>query len=176
MEEVVGNMLMLAAIEGGDRSETILVRTDLNDVLSIVVDYLRLTAEASGIRLNASIGGLIPLNANPEELRVLCSNLIRNALQHSSHGNEVRVFAHTHQSHAELHVQDDGEGIPPEVLPHIFKRFYRGDASRSRRTGGTGLGLSIAKAIVDSMSGSLRIDSKVGEGTSVLVTLPLALD
>jgi two-component system phosphate regulon sensor histidine kinase PhoR len=74
-----------------------------------------------------------------------------------------------------LRVSDQGEGIPPAALPHLFNRFYRVDASRSRQSGGTGLGLAICKAIVDRSHGNIRIESEPGNGTEVIVTFPRSL-
>jgi signal transduction histidine kinase len=71
-------------------------------------------------------------------------------------------------------VEDEGDGIAPEDLPHVFDRFYRGDPSRSRNTGGTGLGLSICKAIVTRYQGTIRIASQPQAGTRVTVHFPSA--
>jgi two-component system phosphate regulon sensor histidine kinase PhoR len=71
-------------------------------------------------------------------------------------------------------VRDRGDGIPAEHIPHITRRFYRVDAGRSRAAGGTGLGMAIVKHIVERHRGRLDIASRVGEGTSVTVRLPLA--
>ena len=73
-----------------------------------------------------------------------------------------------------LSVQDRGDGIAPEYLPHLTRRFYRTDPGRSRASGGTGLGLAIVKHIVERHRGKLAIDSALGEGTRVKITLPLA--
>jgi signal transduction histidine kinase len=77
-----------------------------------------------------------------------------------------------HGSIGELHIVDQGEGIPEAALPHIFERFYRADRSRSRNSGGAGLGLSICKAIVERANGTIHIQSVVGKGTEVWVTVP----
>ena len=69
-------------------------------------------------------------------------------------------------------VEDNGEGIPADDLPHIFDRFYRGDPSRSRNTGGAGLGLAICKALVEAAGGQIEITSEVGRGTIAEVILP----
>jgi hypothetical protein len=74
----------------------------------------------------------------------------------------------------ELTLVDNGPGIPPEHLPHIFDRFYRVDKARSRDDGGTGLGLAIASAIAKLHGGDIQVESQVGKGTAFYVTLPLA--
>jgi signal transduction histidine kinase len=79
------------------------------------------------------------------------------------------------ESVVELRVTDQGEGIPEEALPHIFERFFRVDRSRSRSSGGAGLGLSICKAIVERLEGTIHIQSAMGRGTEVTVTLPARL-
>ena len=73
---------------------------------------------------------------------------------------------------AELRIEDHGDGIEPDALPHIFDRFYRGDPSRSRKTGGTGLGLAICKAIVSRAHGDISLTSQPGVGTTAIVHLP----
>ena len=107
-----------------------------------------------------------------EKLRLLVSNIIHNALQHSASGAEVRTSLSREQGKARLRVEDDGEGIRAEALPFVFDRFFRGDVSRSRRTGGTGLGLAISRAIVDGMKGEIEIESELNRGTHVLISLP----
>ena len=75
---------------------------------------------------------------------------------------------------SEVVVTDHGEGMPPEVLEHVFDRFYRGDAARSRARGGSGLGLAIAHWALRGMGGDLTVESEVGAGTRVTLTLPAA--
>jgi two-component system, OmpR family, sensor histidine kinase CiaH len=75
----------------------------------------------------------------------------------------------------QLAIEDDGEGIAAQDLPHVFDRFYRGDPSRSRNTGGTGLGLAICKAIASRWQGSIDIASDLGVGTRVMVRFPVSV-
>ena len=85
----------------------------------------------------------------------------------------VTVSAAVGQSRACVTVADTGEGIPDDVLPFVFDRFYRVDPSRSRATGGAGLGLTIARKLVDAHGGSIRVESEAGRGTSFTFDLPL---
>jgi len=72
----------------------------------------------------------------------------------------------------ELRIEDQGDGIEPALLPHVFERFSRGDPSRSRNTGGTGLGLAICKAIVEKAGGTIALESELRRGTTAVVRLP----
>jgi len=133
-----------------------------------------------------SVGALAPegiqLPIAPEDCGLLVCNLLLNALQHSPSGSIVEITlaveSNQTQSTAVLQIQDHGDGIPAEALPHVFDRFYRGDPSRTRTTGGTGLGLSISKAIVTRAGGSISIASQpdptqANQGTTVTVRLPI---
>ena len=75
--------------------------------------------------------------------------------------------------YAEVIVEDTGVGIPSDQLPHVFERFYRGDAARDRASGGSGLGLAIVRELVEAMGGEVRVESTVGQGSRFSFTLPL---
>jgi signal transduction histidine kinase len=174
MEELVATMLTLARLEDEMQPPQTLQSVDLSEVLRDVTEQFQTLAEINQIRLAVRTNGPALVFADPDQLSVLCSNLLQNALQHSTSGSEVRAIVLVRESSAELRIEDDGHGIEPEILPHVFDRFYRGDPSRSRRTGGTGLGLAVSKAIVLRCHGSIRLESKPGYGTSAVVILPLA--
>ena len=119
----------------------------------------------------------VPLTC--EDCSVLLSNLLLNALQHSPPASSVELQLTTDAQTAVIVIQDHGDGIRPEALPHVFDRFYRGDPSRTRNTGGTGLGLAIAQAIVQRAQGSITLASQPDpalpdQGTHVTIRLPLA--
>jgi signal transduction histidine kinase len=95
--------------------------------------------------------------------------LLDNALKHSS--GPIHVTVEPHETQVEISVGDVGPGIAPEVLPHVFDRFYRGEASPP--VPGFGLGLSIAKSLVEGQGGTIAIESQLGVGSTVLVCLPM---
>ena len=166
-------MLTLAGLEAQAARSTMAEQVDLGDVVAEVVEHFRSAAELAGLTTTVRLEGSIRVSGEREKLRVLVSNLIHNAMQHSAPGGEVRALLRSTQGEADLRIEDDGEGIAPEVLPFVFDRFFRGDVSRSRRTGGTGLGLAISRAIVQEMDGNIRIESDLDHGTRVFVSLPV---
>lgn len=148
--------------------------TDLVEISQRVVQRLQpiLEAQKARIVMHGELQALVRVTA--DDLDVLLSNLIINAAQHSRDGGLIALNVGSMDGHALLTVQDHGYGISMEALPHVFERFYREDASRSRETGGAGLGLSICKAIAEAASGTIEIESTVGSGTTVRVKLPSA--
>ncbi|MBI1403760.1 MAG: two-component sensor histidine kinase [Porphyrobacter sp.] len=110
-----------------------------------------------------------------QQLEQVVRNLVDNALKYGAHDRAVTVTLDlTTGEQARIAVQDEGEGIAPEQIPHLTRRFYRTDPGRSRASGGTGLGLAIVKHIVERHRGRLDIASEVGKGTRVVVRIPLA--
>jgi signal transduction histidine kinase len=101
-------------------------------------------------------------------------NLLTNTLQHTSSGGQVTASAQQAAGKVHITVQDTGEDIAPEDLPHVFERFYRADRARSRDTGGSGLGLSIAKSLVEAQGGTISVESQIGQGSTFTVSLPQA--
>jgi signal transduction histidine kinase len=172
MEEIVARMLMLARAEAQMDQKAVAYATDMAHSVKLVVEQFETMADVKKMQLTVSAVGEVIVGVEQEELRLLCSNLLLNAIQHSHAGSEVRVRLRRQGSDAELCVEDDGAGIVPEALPYVFDRFYRGDQSRSRNTGGTGLGLAICKAIVSRYGGTIDITSVVNAGTTVTVSLP----
>ncbi|RKF18397.1 two-component sensor histidine kinase [Altericroceibacterium spongiae] len=117
------------------------------------------------------------IRGDRQQLEQLVRNLVDNALKYGSQTDNVTVdLSLDERRMALLKVQDRGEGIAPEHLPHLTRRFYRTDPGRSRMAGGTGLGLAIVKHIVERHRGRLDIHSKRGEGTTVTVRIPTISD
>ena len=108
-----------------------------------------------------------------EAVSQILSNLLANAIKYTPEGGRISVGAQPQGSMVEFFVRDTGVGIPEEDLPRLFERFYRVDKARSRELGGTGLGLSIVKHLVAAHSGTMRVESRVHEGSTFAFTLPV---
>src|SRR5262249_2494816 len=109
---------------------------------------------------------------DPDWLRQLLLNLVENAIHHTASDGTIRITGERRGSRIQAEVRDNGAGIPPEHLTHVFDRFYRVDKSRSRSQGGAGLGLAIARWIVKRHEGTIGLISQPGQGVTVRVTLP----
>lgn len=173
MEEIVARMLLLARVENLNPERVSNASTDLSAVLNMTVRQLHSVAELRNVRVRVEAEPAVFVALAAEECSLLCSNLLLNALQHSLPDTEVRVSLNAQERWASFRVADQGDGIEPSLLPHVFERFSRGDPSRTRNTGGTGLGLAICKAIVDQCGGFIQLDSQLGRGTVATVRLPM---
>jgi signal transduction histidine kinase len=111
--------------------------------------------------------------ADPDRLRQILANLVRNAVRHTPEGGIIALSARAEDRWVVIAVADTGEGIAPEHLPHVFERFYRADQGRSRTSGGAGLGLAIVREFVELMGGRVSVESAPGEGSCFRVYLPL---
>ena len=133
-------------------------------------------AEAGGLRLEIvpPAGPLPPVLADPMRIGQVLGNLLANAMRHTPPGGRITIRLLPGQEEVSILVEDTGEGVADEDLPHIFEAFYRADRSRSRRTGGHGLGLSIVRQVVEAHGGRVWVESRLGEGSLFGFTLPLA--
>jgi signal transduction histidine kinase len=174
LTRLVGDLLLLAQAESGKLPlDKRLV--ELDTLLLEVMQQVRVLARD---RLQMKLGEIdqILVCGDKDRLKQVMVNLIGNAISYTPIGGEVVVGVGKSGSLARLTISDTGPGIPAEDLPHIFERFYRAEKSRTRsRDGkGFGLGLSIAYWIVNNHGGKIEVNSKVGEGTTFCVWLPLA--
>jgi heavy metal sensor kinase len=175
MGRIVQDLLLLARSDAGQLA--LELRTvSLSDAVSVAVETVQ-TSRGASIRV--SIDPELHVLGDATNLIRLFTNLLENAERYTPEDGSITVTASIPADSGymvKVEVRDTGIGIPPEHLPHICERFYRVDASRTRKQGGTGLGLSITRSIVDAHGGELKIESAVGVGTTVTVRLPLAPD
>lgn len=146
---------------------------NLNDLVSDVLEAMQVQARQKEILLEGHFAGdLPPVTADIARIQRVLYNLVQNALQYTPAGGRVSLTVRPAETGVQVEVTDSGEGIPPEDLPHVFDRFFRGDKSRSRATGGAGLGLAIAKRIVEAHGGHIWVESRPGQGTRFGFYLP----
>jgi len=140
-----------------------------------VVRTMRAQTESSDQTLTLRIDPDLPLvNVEADRIRQILVNLVTNAHEYSPERASIQVSARVADNGVEISVTDNGPGIPPAQLEHIFERFVRGDAGLTQRVGGTGLGLAISKSLVELHGGTITADSVVGRGSHFTVTLPTA--
>ena len=140
-----------------------------------VVDELTRQALERSVAVSLEISESLPaVRADARRLHQVLFNLLDNAIKYTSSGGHVTIRAGEKDGFIETAVADDGPGIGPEHLPHVFERFYRVDKARSRELGGTGLGLSIVKHIVQSHAGRAWAESQMEKGSTFYFTLPRA--
>ncbi len=169
MRRLTDSMLQLARLEAAEQPVE-KVAVDLAETARHAIALVQPLADAEQIRLIAEFGSVQVL-ADAGLLTQVITNLLNNAIHYNKPGGEVRLKAVQDGETAILSVSDTGVGIPPEDLPHIFERFYRGDKSRSSPGGRMGLGLAICKTIVDLHHGVIEVSSQVGVGTEFVVRL-----
>lgn len=176
LTHLVNQLLTLAEIDSGTSPRTSTV-VELQRVTDKCVEMFRGVAEERGIRLIYDVNGVRPVRGNAQQLRQVVNNLLDNALKFTPAGGVVKLqLDEVGEREVRLVVGDTGEGILPEDLPHIFERFYQGNKSRPRelRHRGSGLGLPICEAIVRAHGGRIAVESRPGQGTRMIVTLPAA--
>jgi two-component system phosphate regulon sensor histidine kinase PhoR len=143
------------------------------DLLNEVKTILDSRAKSKSIDLVVEAPERFPLYGDPDRLMQVLINLVNNSISYTLEGGRVLLSVEKRKRTAEIRVEDNGIGIKAKELPRIFERFYRVDKDRSRNSGGTGLGLAIVKHIVEAHKGYVNIESVVGKGTTVIVSLSL---
>lgn len=172
LTNIIGDLLLLVSME----HVPTLMHTSilhLDELVYGVVKRMEPLAQRKGIELSFHAGSEAVVRASELKLQQALTNLIDNAIKYTQEGGHVDVLVAARQDRAEVCVSDTGIGIPEEDIKHIVERFYRVEKARSRSAGGTGLGLSIVEKIVKMHGGTLDIQSREGEGTTIIFSLPL---
>jgi heavy metal sensor kinase len=166
---MTNDLLLLAQSEAGLQLHHDPV--ELDTLLLEVLRELRPLAGNVQLRLGAEDQALV--EGDRDRIKQALLNLGMNAIQHTPAGGSVTLGLERLSNWVRLSVQDTGSGIAPEILPHIFDRFYRADVSRNRNYGGAGLGLAIVKWIADAHGGEVLVESQPGQGSTFILALPL---
>ncbi len=175
LSRLVEDLRLLSLADAG---ELPLVRRPLPlaPFLTQIANAYQPIATQQEINLQIRLSPDLPeISADPDRLRQVIGNLMENALRHTPAGGTITLLAEpdANPHYVHLVITDTGPGIPPEDLPHVFERFYRGDKSRHRHNGGSGLGLAIARGIVQAHNGRIYAESQPGQGASFHIVLPI---
>jgi two-component system, OmpR family, heavy metal sensor histidine kinase CusS len=144
----------------------------MDQLLAEVSANMQMVAQEKGVRLTLESNAPCQLAGDRTQLRRVFFNLLDNAIKYANASGQIVVSSQTNNGELTITITDTGIGIPPEHLPRLFDRFYRVDPARSGDESGAGLGLSICQSIVRSMGGRIQIESTVGKGTTVTISLP----
>ncbi len=170
VEQMVKEMLELSRLESGQtvlNVDEIHVEQFLNDI----AERFAVVAEQSGVMISVEVADeSVAISADASQLEHVFSNLVTNALKAVSEDGRIKISASNQDGQLLFQVKDNGIGIQPAHLPHVFERFYKTDYARSE--GGSGLGLAIAKHIVEAHDGVITVESQYGTGTVFSIRLP----
>ena len=170
MISLINDLLDLSRIESGKQP----LKKDAVDMKRVFEDtvlMLKNKADAKGVTIENNIYSPVTVEGDEKLLKQVALNLVDNGVKYNSEGGKVWIEAEQGLDSVEFIVGDTGLGIATEHLDRIFERFYRVDKGRARHMGGTGLGLAITKHIIDKHKGTIAIESRVGKGTKIRITL-----
>jgi len=174
MTNLINDILMISRLETKEAEVTYsMVR--MSPLVTEIFESLEPIAADYEVTLHQECEPLI-IEASTKQLRELVVNLISNGIKYNQPGGNVWVDVRKLSENMVVTVKDDGMGISDEDQERVFERFYRVDKGRSKKMGGTGLGLSIVKHIVEYYGGSMELTSKLGEGSTFTVRIPLERD
>ena len=173
LARLVRDLLDLARLEELDSAQQ-RRRVDVVDVVRTQLRRMGPLAAERGISIEADLPDSSAIFAVPEDIRSIVANLLENAVRYNRDGGTVTVCVTRENGLVTLEVTDTGEVIPEQDRDRVFERFYRVDKARSRAAGGTGLGLSLVRHATERHGGTVTLQSRVGEGSTFRVELPVA--
>jgi two-component system phosphate regulon sensor histidine kinase PhoR len=172
LNNIASDLLILSDLESG-RVEAEGGAIAVDDAVNTAYLTVEPEAKIRGVRLFRGEPAGLRVNGHALRLEQALVNLLDNAVKFNHEGGEARIESGvTAEGKVFVSVSDTGSGIPSDDLPRIFERFYRVDKARSRAVGGTGLGLSIVKHVVERMGGSIKVESRLGRGSTFTIVLP----
>lgn len=173
LARLVRDLLDLARLEEPENVQQ-RRRVNVAEVVRAQIQRMEPIAAGREITIDATLPALAVVDALPEDIRSIVSNLLENAVRYNREGGTVTVCLTREDAHVTLEVSDTGDGIPEQDRDRIFERFYRIDKARSRAAGGTGLGLSLVRHAAERHGGTVTLHSEVGAGSTFRVELPVA--
>jgi heavy metal sensor kinase len=171
--KIVEQLFTLSRLDAGE-AQTEWTRFDLAELAKTTAEQMNLLAEDKGISISCDASEPAPVKGNRVRLKQVVVNLLDNAIKYTPEKGAIQLRILAANGHAVLEVEDNGIGIPPDALPHIFERFYRVDQARSDDSESAGLGLSIVKSICIAHGAEVEAQSTIGNGSCFRVKVPLS--
>ncbi len=172
LTRLINDILSISKLESG-KDEVPNQKIRLEKMAQDVCDMLEIQASEKNVTIHPpQVSEPSIVMGNPDRVEQMLINLVENAVKYNREGGSVTVSIHNSEDSVNVSIADTGIGIAEENLPRLFERFYRVDKGRSRSMGGTGLGLAIVKHLIRTMGGQIEVQSRLGEGTEFLITLP----
>jgi signal transduction histidine kinase len=170
--KIINDLLSLVRMDKSG-AELNVSAVNINELIEHILKRLKPIAEKAGIEV--VFESFRPVVAEVDEVKftLVVTNLVENAIKYNDEGGWVHISLNSDHQFFYIKVEDNGLGIPEDSVDHIFERFYRADKSHSREIGGTGLGLAITKSAIAMHNGEIKVRSKLGEGTTFDVRIPL---
>lgn len=173
MEKLVKDLLILSKYDNKKQTKK-LTEFDLGELSKSCTEKFEIEVKKKNQKMQCLVTADVPhVYADKDGIERVIINIISNSVKYTPDGGTIDVYVGYVHNDAYVKIKDNGIGIPEEDLSRIFERFYRVDKARARQLGGTGLGLSIAKEIIEQNNGSIDINSKAGEGTEVVLRIPV---
>ncbi len=173
MEKLVQDLLTLSRYDSKKNKNSI-VEFDLGELAKKCTEKFEIEVKKRNQSLECFVTADVPpVQADKDGIERVIINIISNSVKYTPNGGKINVYVGYVHNDAYVKIKDTGIGIPKDDLDKVFERFYRVDKARSRKLGGTGLGLSIAKEIIEQNNGNINVSSKVGQGTEVVIRIPV---
>ena len=174
LADMVERVMEFAGITSGTMRHA-WVEVEIVKVVADAVNGVNAEARERGVTVAVACAKAVPpVMGDADALRSAVQNIVGNAVKYSAAGEAVDVAVDVTESTVQIRVVDRGIGIDAQDLPHIFKPFFRGRRAVDAQVRGSGVGLSVVHHVVDAHHGEIRVDSRAGEGTTVVVDLPIA--
>ncbi len=172
LEKLVNDLRTLSLADAGELSVDF-QPMNINEFMSDVYTHYITLFNQHRITLNLKPAPIIlTVNLDPSRFAQVLNNILDNALRYTPEGGSVDMEVSQQKNKIRISIQDNGEGVSPEVATHLFDRFYRADESLTRNDGGSGLGLAIAKSIIEMHHGKIWAESEKGKGLRMAIELP----
>jgi len=173
--KIVEQLFTLSRLDAGE-AQTEWTHFDLTELAQTTAGQMNLLAVDKGISISCDAHQPVPVKGNRVRLKQVVVNLLDNAIKYTPEKGAIQLRVHGINGHAALEVEDNGIGIPPDALPHIFERFYRVDQARSADSESAGLGLAIVKSICIAHGAEVEAQSIIGNGSCFRIKVPLLKD